>query len=115
MADQQSNDTDELTPEQLRQRLETGEPLLLIDVREPYEWQIANLEAQGAQLIPLGDLADRLDTIDTDQEIVLYCRSGSRSASAQQHMRSRGFERVYNLRGGINAWAEQVDPSMTTY
>ena len=109
------NSTDELSPAQLQQRLETGEALSLIDVREPYEWSIANLEPQGAQLIPLGDLADQLDTLDRDQDIVLYCRSGSRSATAQQHLRALGFERVYNLRGGINAWAREIDPSMTTY
>ena len=105
----------EYTPEQLVQRLETGEPLQLIDVREPFEWDIANLEAQGAKLIPLGELTDRVDELDPDTDIVLYCRSGSRSAGAARHLQAHGFQRVWNLKGGIKGWAQTVDPEMPTY
>ena len=113
MADQR--ELQEYTAEQLKQRIETGEPLQLIDVREPFEWDIANLGAQGAVLIPLGDLADRLNELDRDTDIVLYCRSGSRSAGAARHLQAHGFERVWNLKGGIRGWAEAVDPDMATY
>jgi adenylyltransferase/sulfurtransferase len=105
----------EYTSEQLAQRLETGEPLLLIDVREPFEWDIANLEAQGAKLIPLGELSDRLDELDPDTDIVLYCRSGGRSAGAARHLLAHGFQRVWNLKGGIKGWAQTIDPEMPTY
>ena len=103
------------TPAELKQRLDSGEDIVLIDVREPYEWAIANLEPHGARLLPLGDLPDRLDEIDRERTTVLYCRSGARSGTAMQHMRANGFERVFNLKGGINAWAQDVDPSMTPY
>ncbi len=105
----------EYTPVQLQQRLETGEPLQLIDVRETFEWDIVNLGAHGAKLIPLGDLPTRVEEIDPDTDLVLYCRSGARSAGAARHLMARGFTRVWNLKGGIHAWAEQIDPSMPTY
>lgn len=105
----------EITPAQLRQRLETGEPLLLIDIREPFEWNIANLGEHGARLVSLGDLPDAMDDLDRDQEIVLYCRTGSRSQQALEYMRANGFERIAHLRGGITAWANEIDPTMPTY
>ncbi len=105
----------ELTPAQLKQRLETGEPLQLIDVREPFEWNIANLGEHGARLVSLGDLPDMMETLDPDADIVLYCRTGSRSWNALQFMRANGFERVQHLRGGITAWAQDIDPTMPTY
>ncbi len=105
----------ELTPAQLKQRIETGEPLQLIDIREPFEWNIANLGEHGARLISLGDLPDAMDDLDRDQDIVLYCRSGSRSQQALEYMRAAGFERVSHLRGGITAWATEIDPAMPTY
>jgi adenylyltransferase/sulfurtransferase len=108
-------DVQELTPEQLKQRLETGEPLTLLDVREEYEWDIANLGSYGAELVPLGDLPDRMPTLDPEADIVLYCRSGSRSLGAARHLRAHGFGRVSNLKGGINAWARDIDPAMATY
>jgi rhodanese-related sulfurtransferase len=105
----------EYTPEQLEQRLETGETLQLIDVREPFEWDIANLEKLGAKLIPLGDLPDRMSELDPDTDIVVYCRSGSRSAGAARHLQAHGFQNVWNLKGGIKAWAQDIDPEMPTY
>lgn len=105
----------ELTPAQLKQRIETGEPLQLIDIREPFEWNIANLGEQGARMISLGDLPDAIDSLDRDQDIVLYCRSGSRSQQALEYMRANGFERISHLSGGITAWAKDIDPSMPTY
>jgi sulfur-carrier protein adenylyltransferase/sulfurtransferase len=84
-------------------------------VREPFEWEIANLGEFGARLIPLGEIVDRLDEIERDADVVFYCRSGSRSGSVVQHLRAHGYERALNLQGGIKAWAEQIDPSMATY
>lgn len=105
----------EITPDQLKQRLDTGEPLVLIDVRERHEWEISNLEAHGALLIPLGDLPDRLDEIDADADIVVYCRTGNRSGGAVRWLRARGYQNVWNLSGGINDWAIRIDPEMPTY
>ena len=86
----------------------------LIDVREPYEWEICNLESQGARLIPLGSLPGRVSEIDPAGPIVVYCRSGARSAQAVEHLRATGLDAI-NLSGGILAWAEEVDESMPSY
>jgi sulfur-carrier protein adenylyltransferase/sulfurtransferase len=110
-----SNDEPELTVTELKDLLDRGEEITLIDVREPYEWSIANLEPQGAKLIPLGELTDRADEIDTDADVVVYCRTGARSARAVEFLRDRGHTRVRNLEGGIRAWSEEIDPSIPTY
>lgn len=105
----------ELTAEDLKRRLDAGEPIALIDVREPFEWQISNLEAEGARLIPMGELIDRLDELDPAAETVFYCRTGARSRRVAEYLAANGFARVANLKGGINAWATDVDPSLPTY
>ncbi len=105
----------EIGAAELRDRLEAGEPITLIDVREPYEWDIANLGDRGARLIPLGELPDRLSELADAGEIVVHCRTGSRSARALGLLRDAGFQRVLNLRGGIHAWADEVDPSLPKY
>jgi adenylyltransferase/sulfurtransferase len=105
----------ELTASELKSRLDSGSPVQLIDVREEYEWDIANLGAHGAKLIPLGEVAERMSEIDRDAEVVVYCRSGKRSESAIRHLQAQGFTNLVNLRGGINAWATEVDPDMGTY
>jgi sulfur-carrier protein adenylyltransferase/sulfurtransferase len=105
----------EITPAELKQRLDDGDRITLLDVREPFEWEIVNLSHHGARLIPLGEVAMRTDEIETDGEIVVYCRSGGRSASVVRHLQENGFQRVSNLKGGINAWSEDVDPSLPTY
>ena len=105
----------QVTATELKQRLDAGERVVLIDVREPFEWDIANLGEYGARMIPLGELLERADEIDRDTAVVLYCRSGSRSAGALRQLRARGFERLLNLRGGLLAWADEVDPTMATY
>ena len=89
-----------------------GTPLLL-DVREVHEWRICNLP--GSVLVPFGTLPARLQDLPRDRGIVVYCHSGARSGRAARFLRERGFARVYNLRGGIDAWAREVDPSMPTY
>lgn len=105
----------EMTATELKERLDRGERITIIDVREPYEWQIANLGPYGAQLVPLRQLPEHLNRLDSAQEIVLHCRSGQRSAQAQRQLWDAGFRRVWNLKGGILAWREEVDPSLPRY
>ena len=106
---------DEIGAAQLAERLRRGEPITLIDVREPHEWDIANLGEFGARLIPLGQLPDAYGELDRDAEIVVYCRSGARGRRALEQLRAAGFRRILNLRGGILGWADEVDPSMPKY
>jgi molybdopterin/thiamine biosynthesis adenylyltransferase/rhodanese-related sulfurtransferase len=103
----------EIEPAQLLQRLGAGERIRMIDVREPHELEISRIE--GTDLIPLGDLAARMHELDSAQEIVLLCKSGTRSARALELLAGAGFRKLKNLRGGINAWAEQVDPGLPIY
>jgi molybdopterin/thiamine biosynthesis adenylyltransferase/rhodanese-related sulfurtransferase len=103
----------EINPQQLAERIKSGEKIKLIDVREPHELQISQLE--GAQLIPLGEVAARLSELDTADEIVVFCRTGGRSARAVELMLSAGFRKVKNLRGGINEWAKEVDSTLPIY
>jgi sulfur-carrier protein adenylyltransferase/sulfurtransferase len=103
----------EITPRELKSKLENGNGIVLLDVREPHEWDIAHLE--GALLIPQGELPARMNELDSSDEIVVYCKSGSRSARAVSLLREAGFRRLKNLRGGINGWAREVDPSMPEY
>lgn len=105
----------EISATELKQRIDAGTKVALIDVREEYEWDIANLADFGARLIPLGDVAERASEIDRDADVVVYCRSGKRSESAIRHLQAQGFTNLLNLRGGINAWATDVDPDMGTY
>ena len=110
-----NEDVPEITPTELKARLDRGDRLAIIDVREPFEWDIGNLEPYGARLIPLKQVPQRLDEIDPGEEIVLQCRSGARSAQALGFLRQHGYERVWNLKGGILAWSDEVDPSIAKY
>ena len=105
----------EMDVKELKNRLDRGDRLTIIDVREPHEWDIGNLGPYGARLIPLGQLPDRLEEIDPTEEIVLQCRSGARSGRALEFMREQGYERLWNLKGGILAWSDEVDPSVPKY
>ena len=107
-----ANEVPELTPQQLADRLQSREDFDLIDVREPYEWDIGRIP--GARLIPLGDLAAAMPALDSRREIVVYCRSGMRSADATRRLRAAGF-RATNLAGGILRWSDEVDPSVPKY
>jgi sulfur-carrier protein adenylyltransferase/sulfurtransferase len=104
--------TDEMQVEELKQRLDRGDDIYVLDVREPHEYQICNI---GGHLIPLGELPNRVNELDTSREIVAHCRSGVRSAKAVNFLRQAGFKKVHNLAGGILAWADRVDPSMPKY
>ena len=101
----------EVSPARAREMVESG-GAQLIDVREPHEYQICNI---GGHLIPLGELPNRVNELDTSREIVAHCRSGVRSAKAVNFLRQAGFKKVHNLAGGILAWADRVDPSMPKY
>jgi adenylyltransferase/sulfurtransferase len=105
----------EISVTELKAMLDRGEQPMLLDVREPFEWNIANLGDYGAQMIPLKELVQRTDELRASKGIVVYCRSGSRSAKAADYLRAAGFGNVLNLHGGILAWAREVDPSVQTY
>ena len=88
---------------------------MLVDVREPFEKAIADLPEMGQLRIPLRDLPGRIHELPRDADLVLYCRSGSRSAMAVAALVQRGFPRVWNLEGGLLRWRDEVDPSLTAY
>ena len=102
----------EMQVEELKRRLDKGDDLYVLDVREPHEYQICNI---GGHLIPLGDLPKRVNELDSSREIVAHCRSGVRSAKAVGFLQQAGFKKVHNLAGGILAWADRVDPKMPKY
>ncbi len=102
----------EITPRELKQRQDRGDDLFVLDVREPHEYQICNL---NGYLIPLGDLPKRVSELDSSREIVAHCRSGKRSADAVDFLRKAGFRKIWNLKGGILAWSDEVDPSVPKY
>jgi len=102
----------DITPQELKRRLDAGDDLFVLDVREPNEYQIANL---GGYLIPLGDLPKRVSELDSSREIVAHCKMGGRSAKAVDFLRQAGFKKVRNLAGGITAWSEKVDPKVPKY
>jgi adenylyltransferase/sulfurtransferase len=112
----EENDVDvsvpEMQVEELKQKLDAGEDIFVLDVREPHEYQICNI---GGHLIPLGDLPKRVNELDSSREIVAHCRSGMRSAKAVDFLKKAGFKKVRNLAGGILAWADRVDPKMPKY
>jgi rhodanese-related sulfurtransferase len=103
----------EVSARHVRQQLESGRPLVLLDVREPEELLLARLP--GAIHIPMGEVPGRLHELDPDAEIVVFCHHGSRSASVAQFLAQRDFGRVANLAGGIDAWSVFVDPSVPRY
>ena len=105
----------EISVTELKAMLDRGQQPVLLDVREPFEWNIANLGDYGATMIPLRELVQRTGELGASSEIVVYCRSGNRSAKAAEYLRAAGFGNVLNLHGGILAWAREVDPSLPTY
>jgi molybdopterin/thiamine biosynthesis adenylyltransferase/rhodanese-related sulfurtransferase len=102
----------EVTPVELKARLDRGDDLYILDVREPHEYQICNIKGH---LIPLGELPRRVNELDSSREIVAHCRSGKRSAEAVDFLRKSGFRKIWNLKGGILAWSDEVDPSVPKY
>jgi molybdopterin/thiamine biosynthesis adenylyltransferase/rhodanese-related sulfurtransferase/molybdopterin converting factor small subunit len=105
--------TDDMQPRELKERLDRGEPIVIVDVREPQEYQINRIE--GSKLIPLGELPQRYEELDPNAALVMQCKSGARSAKATQFLRGVGFKNVRNLAGGILGWIDQVDPTQPKY
>jgi adenylyltransferase/sulfurtransferase len=112
-AEEEESHVPTITVKDLKAKLDRKEKFRLIDVREPYEWDICHIP--GAKLIPLGQLPARLSELDSADEIVLQCKVGGRSARALRLLQEAGFAKLWNVEGGINAWAEQVDTNVPKY
>ena len=108
-----ASSTTEISAVELKQRMDRGDALVIVDVREPNEFQINRIP--GAQLIPLGEIPRRYAELDPNDEVVVLCKMGGRSAKAADYLRSVGFKRVLNLKGGILDWVDKVDPSQPKY
>jgi rhodanese-related sulfurtransferase len=103
----------EITPAELKARLNSGEKLVLVDVREPWEQEICRIE--GARLVPLGALAASVNTLPDVDELICYCHHGMRSLDAAAWLRFQGFEKAKSLAGGIERWSVEVDPNVPRY
>jgi len=103
----------EIDPVEVKAKIDRGDRFVLIDVREPHEYQICNIPF--ARLIPLGDLPKRVNELNSADEIVAHCKSGMRSAKAVEFLKQAGFKKVKNMKGGILAWSDKVDPRVAKY
>jgi molybdopterin/thiamine biosynthesis adenylyltransferase/rhodanese-related sulfurtransferase len=103
----------DIDPVEVKSKIDRGDHFVLIDVREPHEYQICNIPQ--AKLIPLGDLPKRVNELDSADEIIAHCKSGMRSAKAVDFLKQAGFKKVRNMKGGILAWSDKVDPSVPKY
>jgi rhodanese-related sulfurtransferase len=106
------NGIPQMHPTDLKRRLDAGEDVLVLDVREPHEYAIAHI---GGHLIPLGALPHRMEELDPNQKIVVHCKAGIRSQRAAEFLARAGFKKLHNLVGGILGWADAVDPSVRKY
>ena len=108
---------DKITVQELKEKIDSGNKIFLLDVREPFEQYQSKIEYDNTALIPVDRLAGRLDEVEPhkNEEIVCLCRSGSRSAKACKLLEKEGFENVKNLQGGINQWAKEIDTSLPVY
>jgi adenylyltransferase/sulfurtransferase len=108
----EKNGIPQMSVTELKQKLDAGEDVFILDVREPYEYQIAQI---GGHLIPLGELPNRLGELDTEKNIVVQCKSGGRSQRAAEFLAQNGFSKLHNLAGGILAWSNEIDPDVPRY
>jgi molybdopterin/thiamine biosynthesis adenylyltransferase/rhodanese-related sulfurtransferase len=108
----QENGVPEITVQELKQKLDDGEDINILDVREPHEYEVANI---GVKLVPLGELPRRLAEFDQNENFAIHCKTGGRSAKAVKLLQDAGFGNVYNVKGGITAWSEEIDPSVPKY
>jgi sulfur-carrier protein adenylyltransferase/sulfurtransferase len=108
----QENGVPEITVKELKQKMDDGEDINVLDVREPHEYEVANI---GVKLIPLGELPRRLAEFDQNEDFAIHCKTGGRSAKAVKLLQDAGFGSVYNVKGGITAWSEEIDPSVPKY
>ncbi len=106
-------ESEEITVGELKARMDRGDKLTVIDVREPHEYAIARIP--GTKLIPLGQIEERAGEFDPNAEIILHCKSGKRSADALNRLKAKGFKRLKNLTGGILAWSTEIDPTVPKY
>jgi rhodanese-related sulfurtransferase len=105
---------EEISATDLKRRIDAGDDIQLIDVRQPEEWAFAKIE--GAKLIPLGEIMNRMDELDQNRETVLHCKMGMRSARAVEFLQRAGYTgSLKNLKGGITAWSNEVDPKVPKY
>jgi rhodanese-related sulfurtransferase len=102
----------EISVQELKEKIDNGEDFQLIDVREDFEYEVSNL---GGTLIPLGGILIEADKIAKDKPVIVQCRSGKRSAAAIMQLEQRGYTNLYNLTGGILAWANEIDPTINVY
>jgi len=105
----------EISVTELKQKLDAGEPINVLDVRENHEYEVANLGENVARLIPVGELPDHIDELDKNESFAVHCKTGARSARAVKLLQEAGFENVYNVTGGITAWSDEIDPSVPKY
>ncbi len=103
----------EIGPEELKAALDAGRPMMLLDVREPWEFQCARIE--GSTLIPMGQIPRRMQQLDPDAHIVVICHHGNRSLNVTHWLRQNGIDKAQSLRGGVEAWAQRVDPKVPRY
>jgi len=111
-AAEEKNGVPEITVQELKRKMDSGGGLNVLDVREPHEYEVANI---GAKLVPLGELPQRLAELGRDENFAIHCKTGGRSAKAVKLLHDAGFQHVYNVKGGITAWSEEIDPSVPKY
>jgi molybdopterin/thiamine biosynthesis adenylyltransferase/rhodanese-related sulfurtransferase len=111
-AQAQTDEVPEITVQELKGRLQNGNKVSVLDVREPHEYEVANI---GARLIPLAELPERLVELERNEPLAVHCKTGGRSARAVRLLKEAGFRNVYNVKGGIDAWSEEIDPSVPKY
>ncbi|HKH11289.1 MAG TPA: molybdopterin-synthase adenylyltransferase MoeB [Rubrobacter sp.] len=111
-AAEEKNGVPEITVQELKQKMDDGEDINVLDVREPHEYEVANI---GVKLVPLGELPRRLAEFDQNENFAIHCKTGGRSAKAVKLLQDAGFGNVYNVKGGITAWSEEIDPSVPKY
>ena len=102
----------EITVQELKEKMDSGEDFQLVDVREDFEYETSNI---GGLLIPLGGILIESEKIDKNKPVIVMCRSGKRSAAAIMQLEQLGYTNLYNLRGGILAWADEIDPTINVY
>jgi rhodanese-related sulfurtransferase len=108
-----TSDRMEITPAEMKERLDRGENFLLVDVREPWEHELCRIE--GAKLIPMGSIPTNLQALDVDEDVVCYCHHGMRSMDVAVWLRGQGVQRAKSLAGGIERWSLEIDPRVPRY
>jgi rhodanese-related sulfurtransferase len=103
----------EITPQEVKSRLDRGDNLLLVDVREP--WEHAQCRIEGAELIPMGSIPANLQKLDSDEDVIFYCHHGMRSLDVANWLRTQGVAHAKSMAGGIDRWSAEIDPKVPRY